>query len=115
MERHRREPGGHLGDTLPLLTEIIGSYPVTNGSLTHGPVPVTSGWMLAAQSPTESTVATFDPSTWAWSGNLSARIETNDFLRLTLTGQLIDNPRFSVSIGGQGPFDGARTLQPNLL
>jgi hypothetical protein len=100
---------------LPLLSDPIipvdAPHPV---NVTTGGVPVTSGWSLTALDPSNVSIATFDPSTWAWSGDSGAMIQANETFQIELTGGLVDNPWLLFSVGGQGAFYGQAPVSVSL-
>lgn len=91
---------------LPLATEslAVSSPPPVNA--TEASIPVTSGWNLTARTPSNSTIATFDPTDWSWSGDTSERIQQNDSIQVVVTGPAVDDPSFVIWLGGAGDFYG---------
>lgn len=102
-------------DLLPLATEHVGTFPTPPGNVTQAWIAVTTGWNVTARTESNVTVATYDPSSWSWSGNEDSLIQENDSIEVVITGPQVDNPYFSLFLGGAETFYGEIPLGPSLL
>jgi len=108
--------GGEAILTTPSSTNLTVSIDeVANGiawdnftaQVQNGSTIVPSGWALSAISPTNVTLATFDPSSQTWSSGGTQAIAVGDELRLTAT---LDLAGDSLELLGAGSFGGSVEL-----
>ncbi len=72
-------------------------------------VPISSGWLLLAQTPTGTTIATFDPTVGAWSGASTAAITAIDQIVLTSTNPSVGSGDL-LTLSGVGSYTGSILL-----